>query len=260
MLAFSAFAPASAAAAVTAGNTVNSIDVPACIEGVGISGTVNVTVGSSPFVFDIWVTDHRPSESTFVEIPGSRVTLTITSSTSSYPFGPLDVSQHRSGVNTYRVESSGSTAKSASIHPCDGSPSTPPSQAPSTPPSQAPSSAPSQAPSTVPSEAPSTAPSEAPSQAPSTAPSEVASEAPSQAASQAPEGSVLPIETSLPSPTGEVQGIQGTPHVTPPPTDTIGAAASTSGDSWRIVIAGLGILVAIILLATQPATRARRPR
>src|SRR2546425_1333478 len=167
MLTVSALAPAVSYAAATS-NNVNSITVPGCIEGVGISGTLDVTVASSPFVFDIWVTDHKPGESNFVEIPGSLVTLSVSSSSSSYAFGPLDVTQHRDGVNTYRVESSGSTAKSASIHPCDGTPpSTPPSEAPSTPPSQAPS----EAPSTPPSEAPSTPPSEAPSAPPSEAPS-----------------------------------------------------------------------------------------
>jgi hypothetical protein len=280
MLAVSALAPAVSYAAATS-NNVNSITVPGCIEGVGISGTLDVTVTSSPFVFDIWVTDHKPGESDFVEIPGSRVTLSISSSSSSYAFGPLDVTQHRDGVNTYRVESGGSTAKSASIHPCDGTPpSTPPSEAPSTPPSQAPSTPPSEAPSTPPSQAPSEAPSAPPSEAPSTppstppsqapstapseAPSQAASEAPSQAApssapSAAPSTEVLPIE-GTPQPTGEVEAVTGTPRVTPPPTDTISDATSSSTGSWRIVLAGLAILIAIILVATQPTTRVRRTR
>jgi len=244
MLAVSALAPAVSYAAATS-NNVNSITVPGCIEGVGISGTLDVTVASSPFVFDIWVTDHKPGESTFIEIPGSRITLSISSSSSSYAFGPLDVTQHRDGVNTYRVESGGSTAKSASIHPCDGTPpSTPPSEAPSTPPS------------TPPSQAPSTAPSEAPSQAASEAPSQAA---PSSAPSAAPSSEVLPIE-GTPAPTGEVEAIQGTPRVTPPPTDTISDATASSTGSWRIVLAGLAILIAIILVATQPTTRVRRAR
>ena len=252
MLAVSALAPAVSYAAATS-NNVNSITVPGCIEGVGISGTLDVTVASSPFVFDIWVTDHKPGESDFVEIPGSRVTLSISSSSSSYAFGPLDVTQHRDGVNTYRVESSGSTAKSASIHPCDGTP-------PSTPPSEAPSTPPSEAPSTPPSEAPSTPPSQAPSQAPSTAPSTAPSQAaPSSAPSAAPSSEVLPIE-GTPAPTGEVEAIQGTPRVTPPPTDTISDATASSTGSWRIVLAGLAILIAIILVATQPTTRVRRTR
>jgi len=48
--------------------------------------------------------------------------------------------------------------------------------------------------------------------------------------------------------------------VTPPPTDTISDATSSSTGSWRIVLAGLAILIAIILVATQPTTRVRRTR
>jgi hypothetical protein len=221
MLALSALAPASSYAA---GNNVNSITVPSCIEGVGISGTLDVTVVSAPFVFDIWVTDHKPGESDFVEIPGSRITLSISSSDSSYAFGPLNVSQHRDGVNTYRVESSGGTAKSASIHPCDGAPSNPPSTPPSNPPSTPPSTPPSQVPS------------------------------------EEPTSSVLPIESTQPEtqPSGDVLGVVGTPRVTPPPTDAVSDATTSSG-SWRIVLAGMAILIVTALLFTQP-TRARRSR
>ena len=224
MLALSALAPASSYAATA--NNVSSITVPSCIEGVGISGTLDVTVVSAPFVFDIWVTDHKPGESDFVEIPGSRITLSISSSDSSYAFGPLNVSQHRDGVNTYRVESSGGTAKSASIHPCDGAPSNPPSNPPSTPPSNPPSTPPSTP--------------------------------PSQAPSEEPTSSVLPIESTQPEPSGEVLGVVGTPRVTPPPTDAVSDATTSSG-SWRIVLAGMAILIVTALLFTQP-TRARRSR
>jgi hypothetical protein len=241
MLALSALAPASSYAA---GNDVKSITVPSCIEGVGISGTLDVTVVSAPFVFDIWVTDHKPGESDFVEIPGSRTTLSISSSDSSYAFGPLNVSQHRDGVNTYRVESDGSTAKSASIHPCDGAPSNPPSTPPSNPPSTPPSNPPSTPPSNPPSNPPSTPPSTPPSQAPS----------------EEPTSSVLPIESTQPEtqPSGDVLGVVGTPRVTPPPTDAVSDATTSSG-SWRIVLAGMAILIVTALLFTQP-TRARRSR
>ncbi|HTG40544.1 MAG TPA: hypothetical protein VK697_02920, partial [Methylomirabilota bacterium] len=85
------------------------------------------------------------------------------------------------------------------------------------------------------------------------------STAPSTAPSAAPSGEVLPIE-GTPQPTGEVEAIQATPRVTPPPTDTIGAATSSSTGSWRIVLAGLAVLIAIVLVATQPTTRVRRTR
>jgi hypothetical protein len=130
-----------------------------------------------------------------------------------------------------------------------------PAAPPSTPPSAPPSAPPSTPPSTPPSQAPSTPP----SQAPSAAPSQAASAAPSQAASAAPSGEVLPIE-GTPQPTGEVEAIQATPRVTPPPTDTISAAMSSSTGSWRIVLAGLAVLIAIILVATKPTMRVRRTR
>ena len=236
MLALSALAPASSYAAT---NSVNSIDVPSCFEG-GMSGTLDVTVVSSPFVLDIWVTDHFPSSGEWVEIPGSRVTLTILSSNSALPFGPLNVSQHRAGVNSYRVETNdpGGNAKSASIHPCDGAPSNPPSTPPSNPPS------------TPPSNPPSTPPSNPPSTPPSTPPSQVPSEEPTS--------SVLPIESTQPQPSGDVLGVVGTPRVTPPPTDAVSDATTSSG-SWRIVLAGMAILIVTALLFTQP-TRARRSR
>ena len=109
---------ASAVVAVSGAGNVSSISVGDCVPQGGIIGTLNVSVSSAPFVFHIWVTDHIRSESTFVEIPGSRQTLTVSASDSAFPFGPLDTSQHRSGINTMRVETDASTAKSASIPPC----------------------------------------------------------------------------------------------------------------------------------------------
>jgi hypothetical protein len=70
-----------------------------------------------------------------------------------------------------------------------------------------------------------------------------------------PNGSTQPAS----SPNGEVQGVRGTPGATPPATDTIGNVSDISSGSWRIVLAGLAILIAISLLFTRP-TRARNPR
>jgi hypothetical protein len=61
------------------------------------------------------------------------------------------------------------------------------------------------------------------------------------------------------APSGEVQGVRGTPNATPPATDTIGNASDTNGGSWRIVLAGVAVLIAVSLLFTRP-TRANRPR
>ena len=170
-----------------------------------------------------------------INVSGSgtvNFTITITSPFTSTSGGVLVVfASDVAGENNY-------SSKSNSLNCTE---STPPSNPPSTPPS------------TPPSEAPSIAPSTPPSTPPSTAPSQPA------APSAAPSGEVLPIE-GTPQPTGEVEAIQATPRVTPPPTDTIEAATSSSTGSWRIVLAGLAILIAIVLVATQPTTRARRTR
>jgi hypothetical protein len=117
-----------------------------------------------------------------------------------------------------------------------------------------PAAPPSNPPSTPPSNPPSTPPSNPPSNPPSTPPSAP----PSQAASEEPTSSVLPIESTQPEPSGEVLGVVGTPRVTPPPTDAVSDATTSSG-SWRIVLAGMAILIVTALLFTQP-TRARRSR
>jgi hypothetical protein len=183
-------------------------------------------------------------------------TLTITSPFTTTKGGVLAVfASDVVGVNNYNSKSNSLNCTESPSTP----PSTPPSAPPSTPPSAPPSTPPSTPPSQAPSEAPSAPPSEAPSQAASEAPSQAASQAPSTAPSAAPSGEVLPIE-GTPQPTGEVEAIQGTPRVTPPPTDTIADASASSTGSWRIVLAGLAILIAIILVATQPTTRVRRTR
>jgi hypothetical protein len=191
-------------------------------------------------------------------------TLTITSPFTTTKGGVLAVfASDVVGVNNYNSKSNSlNCTESPSTPPStppSAPPSSPPSAPPSTPPSAPPSTPPSTPPSQAPSEAPSTPPSEAPSQAASEAPSQAASQAPSTAPSAAPSGEVLPIE-GTPQPTGEVEAIQGTPRVTPPPTDTIADASASSTGSWRIVLAGLAILIAIILVATQPTTRVRRTR
>ena len=102
--------------------------------------------------------------------------------------------------------------------------------------------------------------------APSTAAASTApSTAPSVAPSQAPSGSELPAEGSAP-PSGEVNGIAGTPRgVTPPPTDTTAVAARATSDSWQVVIAviaalalAVGLLYPRPLAATMATIRRRR--
>jgi hypothetical protein len=61
-------------------------------------------------------------------------------------------------------------------------------------------------------------------------------------------------------PTGAVEGITGTPGVTPPPTDTLAdATAPTSGsDGWRIVLAIVALTIVFSLLFTTPHPARRR--
>jgi hypothetical protein len=59
-------------------------------------------------------------------------------------------------------------------------------------------------------------------------------------------------------PTGAVLGIVGTPHLTPPPTDTPLVALKTNGsDSWRMVLVLMAAVLVGTLALSQPG-RARR--
>lgn len=114
----------------------------------------------------------------------------------------------------------------------------------------------------------------APVQSESIAPTESATATPTGSATASPTGSVAPISSasasasattpveseSLPPshsapPQGSVLGETGTPTVTLPPTDSLGATAPTA-DSWRAMLLGMAALVAGGVLAT--AHRRRR--
>jgi hypothetical protein len=107
------------------------------------------------------------------------------------------------------------------------------------------------------SQPPSSPPSAPPSESAPPPPSESAPPPPSESAPPPPSESTPPVESSSPAPStsGGVQGATGTPNRTPPPTDTIGVASSSDG--WRIVLAGLGIMIALALIVPQPE-RGRR--
>ena len=63
---------------------------------------------------------------------------------------------------------------------------------------------------------------------------------------------------------GAVQGATATPlvtpHVTPPPTDTLPVTGTPGGDSWRLVLLALAGIVASLLLLTEATPRAVRRR
>jgi hypothetical protein len=46
------------------------------------------------------------------------------------------------------------------------------------------------------------------------------------------------------------------PSITPPPTDTL-APASAEHDGWRVILAGLALLIVALLLAPSPERRRR---
>jgi hypothetical protein len=60
-------------------------------------------------------------------------------------------------------------------------------------------------------------------------------------------------------PSGEVEGVEGTPNVTLPPTSTLDAATPTGNpDGLRIVLLGLAVLLASILLLQPKGSRSRK--
>lgn len=86
----------------------------------------------------------------------------------------------------------------------------------------------------------------------------LACEAPSQAAS----GSELPASNDgSPSDDGAVEGVTGTPRITPPPTDTSVVTSAAPAGGWisvGLVLVGLGALLAASLVAPHGAARRRR--
>jgi len=60
-------------------------------------------------------------------------------------------------------------------------------------------------------------------------------------------------------PSGEVEGVEGTPNVTLPPTSTLDAATPTGNpDGLRIVLLGLAVLLASMLLLQPRGSRSRK--
>jgi hypothetical protein len=114
---FSTLLPLGASAAPPPpSNKVNSITGPSCFEGNTLSGTINVTVETGSFSFDIWAVDHVPGPGgTSAEVVGSRQTLTFTES-GTYNY-TLNISGRRAGADTLRVVQSTSNTSLAAIGP-----------------------------------------------------------------------------------------------------------------------------------------------
>jgi cell division septation protein DedD len=95
---------------------------------------------------------------------------------------------------------------------------------------------------------------------PSPTPTPVVTPTPDVTPTPTPTGSEIPSESTrpTPAPSGGVHGATGTPHVTPPSTDTFVDASGSTGGGWRIVLAGLALLIIVALTFTQPARSRRR--
>lgn len=116
------WALAGAPDAVLAGGQSVTVSVDCDASG-DLVGQITGVPGPYPASFDVFVTDHIPGQGFFVEIPGSRVGVMANSSSVNY--GPLDTSQHRAGINTMRVETTLSDAKSLSLLCGNGQTATP---------------------------------------------------------------------------------------------------------------------------------------
>jgi hypothetical protein len=58
-----------------------------------------------------------------------------------------------------------------------------------------------------------------------------------------------------------VGGATGKPHVTPPPTATLGGSTGQpAGDTWRIALLGLAALLAALLILSPNRTSPERRR
>ena len=67
--------------------------------------------------------------------------------------------------------------------------------------------------------------------------------------------------TPAPSSTGHIEGATGKPHVTPPPTNTLGIpAGEPAGYTWRIALLGLAALLASLLVFSPKTSPERRRR
>jgi hypothetical protein len=60
---------------------------------------------------------------------------------------------------------------------------------------------------------------------------------------------------------GGAQGATGTPKVTPPPTDTLPVSGTPGGDTWRVALLAIAVLLGtLLLLAPATPAKARRRR
>ena len=72
-------------ATATATQTPASLNISANCSGSGVIGSITGIPAPFPRSFDVFVTDHKPGEGFFLEIPGSRVTVVASSSSFNFP-------------------------------------------------------------------------------------------------------------------------------------------------------------------------------
>jgi hypothetical protein len=248
-------------------------------DGTYTDGTLTVTISNyhdsssgTPGAFD-WDADQG-IDAVFVKAGTSKHNLYVYDPEATSDEGLAPQAGIGNGIShisfCYDSDGTNPPTETPSSTPSD-EPSSEPNTSPSSDPSESPSSDPSDEPSSEPSTSPSTDPSTDPTDPPVSDPTDDPSSDPTDDPSSQPTDEPTSDPTNPPSndvtheptssPTSEVLGATSGPNVTPPPTDTVSAVASTGQvDAWRIVALGLAmVIVSLLLMPSRPArSRARR--
>lgn len=90
--------------------------VAECDENGMVAGEIEIPEAGT---FDIYVADHVPGQGYWVEIPGSRQSITVVSGKEGFvSYGPLNIENIREDANSIRVEQTATPEKSDSFKPC----------------------------------------------------------------------------------------------------------------------------------------------
>jgi hypothetical protein len=256
-------------------------------DGTYTDGTITVTISNfadsssgTAGSFD-WTADQGV-DAVFVKAGSSRHNLYVydPEATSDEGLGPQAGRGNGISHILFCYDEGEAAAETAS-QSADPDPSDDPSSVPSDDPSSAPSDDPgshaSDDPGAVQTDPPSASPSDDPSSAPSDDPGSQASDDPGAVQTDPPSASPSDdpgaVQTDPPvdggigdeahasndpsdSPTGAVLGATSGPVVTAPPTDTLGETEThgSAVESWRIIAAGLAlIIVSLLLVPARPA-------
>jgi len=209
------------------------------INGIAQSGSwTQMGKGSWHWTVDINKDNFAPTSASIMYSGGSGV-LTLSGcdeSTSPSPTPSESAPVQSESSSPSESPSASTPVQSESVPPSDGpTPSASASDGPT--PSASASASPT----------PSASASDSPSPTPSESASASASPTPSESASQ-----------PASSPSGSVLGATGTPQITPPPTDALGAAQGSAGSGLPLVLAAVSALLLAALAVTPSRRRSRR--